>query len=211
MRFQESRVIGLVGFRALVGFLLLTTAIPAQTQARDLATTLSPHGRLNIPCQNCHTVVGWKVIRAVPEFDHSKTDFPLQGLHLNLSCTQCHTKPVFANTGTRCADCHADVHRRQMGSNCERCHTAKGWQVTLQAVGNHENRFPLVGAHASLQCDSCHKGAAVGQFQGLSFECYSCHSTTYQRTAAPNHATAGFPRTCEQWPSPLGSALASII
>ena len=198
MRFHKCRAIGRAGFRVLVGFLLVTTAVPAQTQDRGSASTLSPHGRLNIPCQDCHTVVGWKVIRAVPEFDHSKTDFPLQGLHLSLSCTQCHTKPVFANIGTRCADCHADVHRRQMGSNCERCHTVNGWQVTLQAVGNHENRFPLVGGHASLQCDSCHKGAAVGQFQGLSFECYSCHSTTYQQTSAPNHFTASFPRTCEQ-------------
>ena len=198
MRVQKCRAIELAGVRALVGILLVSTAISAQTQAHGPATTLSPHGRLNIPCQNCHTVSGWKVIRAVPEFDHGKTNFPLQGMHLNVSCTQCHSKLVFANTGTGCADCHADVHRRQMGSNCARCHSVNGWQVTLQAVGNHENRFPLVGGHASLQCDTCHKGAAVGQFQGLSFECYSCHTTTYQETAAPNHVTAGFPRTCEQ-------------
>jgi len=142
VRLQKCRAIALAGVRVL-GILPLSTAIAAETGARGPAITLSPHGRLNLPCRNCHTVSGWKVIRAVPEFDHGKTGFPLQGLHLSVSCTQCHTKLVFANTGTGCADCHADVHRRQMGSNCARCHSVTGWQVTLRAVGNHENRFPL--------------------------------------------------------------------
>src|SRR5437660_1093018 len=105
---------------------------------------------------------------------------------------------VFSNTGTRCADCHADIHRRQMGANCESCHNVSGWTVTLKSVQNHENRFPLVGAHAALECDSCHKGAATGQFQGLSFQCYSCHAKDYQQTTSPNHVAAAFPATCEQ-------------
>lgn len=183
---------------ALAGILVSVLAVLANAQARGTVTTRSPHGDLNVACQNCHTVLGWKPIRAVPEFDHRKTSFPLLGMHQNVSCTQCHTKPIFSNTGTRCGDCHADIHHRQMGTNCERCHNVKGWQVTVQSVGNHENRFPLVGGHASLPCDNCHKGAAVGQFQGLSFQCYSCHSTTYQQTTAPSHATAGFPTSCEQ-------------
>jgi hypothetical protein len=105
---------------------------------------------------------------------------------------------VFTDTGTRCADCHADIHKRQMGARCEQCHTVKGWNVTVRAVQNHENRFPLVGAHAALDCSACHKGAAVGQFQGLSFQCYSCHAKQYQQTTSPNHVTAAFPQTCEQ-------------
>jgi hypothetical protein len=161
--------------------------------------TRSPHGPLAIPCQNCHTFSGWKPIRNVPEFDHSKTRYPLRGMHQNVACTQCHTKPVFTNVGTKCADCHADIHRRQMGAACDQCHNVKGWRVSLQSTrNNHQNRFPLTGAHAMLQCEDCHKGAATGQFQGLSTACYSCHSRDFQKTTVPNHVQSGFSTSCEQ-------------
>ena len=171
---------------------------PARGQSQNLAQTRSPHGDLNIPCQNCHTAIGWKPIRAVPEFDHNKTKYPLRGMHENVACSQCHTKPVFSNVSTRCADCHADIHKRQMGVNCEQCHTVKGWNVSIQSIQNHQNRFPLIGAHAALECDACHKGAAVGQFQGLSTQCYSCHAQSYQKTSNPNHMASKFSTTCEQ-------------
>jgi hypothetical protein len=124
-------------------------------------------------------------------------------MHEKVYCTQCHIKPVFTDVGKNCADCHADIHRRQFGANCERCHTVNGWNVSVQDVQNHFNRFPLVGAHAVVECDACHKGAAVGQFQGLSTACSSCHLADFQRTATlggsiPNHVTANFPLQCDQ-------------
>ena len=177
--------------------LALLPFAPGMVAQKTSTVTRSPHGDLNIPCQNCHTSIGWKPIRAVPEFDHNQTKYPLRGLHQGVACTQCHAKPVFSNTGTNCADCHADIHRRQMGANCEQCHTVKGWNIVLQRVREHENRFPLVGGHAGLDCADCHKSAAVGQFQGLSTQCYSCHQNTFQQTTAPNHITAGFGTQCE--------------
>jgi len=178
--------------------LLTAAALPSAAQQPAYANTRSPHGNLSIPCQNCHTAAAWKPIRAIPEFDHNKTRYPLQGMHQNVACMQCHTKPVFANVGSKCADCHADIHRRQMGAACETCHTVKGWDVSLQAVQNHQNRFPLMGAHAALDCEACHKGAAVGQFMGLSIQCYSCHARDYQQATNPNHLAGKFPTTCEQ-------------
>ena len=114
--------------------------------------------------------------RAIPEFDHNQTKYPLRGMHQSVSCTQCHVKSVFTNVGQSCQDCHADIHKRQLGANCEQCHTVRGWQVSVQQVQQHNNRFPLTGAHAAVDCDSCHKGAATGQFQTLSTQCYSCHT-----------------------------------
>ncbi|HMK22172.1 MAG TPA: hypothetical protein VK466_07535, partial [Terriglobales bacterium] len=179
--------------------LSLTALLILPSVAQKTTTvTRSPHGDLNIPCQNCHTSVGWKPIRAVPEFDHNQTKYPLRGLHQGVACTQCHAKPVFSNTGTNCADCHADIHRRQMGANCAQCHTVKGWDMVTQRVREHENRFPLVGGHMGLDCADCHKSAAVGQFLGLSTQCYSCHQSTYQQTTDPNHVTSGFSTQCEQ-------------
>ena len=165
-------------------------------QAQTYAGTHSPHGNLNVPCQNCHTADGWRPIRAVPEFDHNQTRYPLRGMHQSVNCIQCHVKPVFTNVGQRCQDCHADIHKRQLGANCEQCHTVRGWQVSIQQIQQHNNRFPLTGAHAAVDCDSCHKGAANSKFQTMSTDCYSCHAADFQKTTNPNHVSAKFPTTC---------------
>jgi len=112
-----------------------------------------------------------------------------------VKCVACHVKPAFANVGKNCADCHADVHRRQMGPNCEQCHTVQGWNIAVQQVKDHQNRFPLLGAHAAVQCEECHKQAATGIFYGLSTQCDSCHLKDWQSTTNPPHAAdpADFP------------------
>jgi hypothetical protein len=118
-------------------------------------------------------------------------------MHEKVQCTQCHIKPVFTNVGKNCEDCHADIHQRKMGTDCAQCHTVQGWNNSVQQVKDHQNRFPLLGAHAAVQCEDCHKGAAVGQYQGLSTACISCHQTDFQKATNPNHVSAQFPQTCE--------------
>jgi hypothetical protein len=167
-----------------------TTPDPAAASPQK-QTTRSPHGPLAIPCENCHTSAGWRPIRAVPEFDHNKTNYLLRGMHEKVQCVQCHAKPVFTDVGKNCADCHADIHRRQMGSDCAQCHIVQGWNIAPQSVKDHQNRFPLLGTHAAVPCDSCHKSAAVGQFLGLSTQCDSCHLKDWQNTTNPNHPSAG--------------------
>ena len=166
-------------------------------QGQTTGGSHSPHGDLNIPCQNCHTANAWRPIRAFPEFDHNQTRYPLRGMHVSVTCTQCHVKPVFSNVGQRCQDCHADIHKRQLGANCEQCHTVRGWQVSIQDIKQHTNRFPLIGAHAAVDCDACHKGAANSKFTTMSTQCYSCHTADFQKTTAPNHVTGMFPTTCD--------------
>jgi hypothetical protein len=160
------------------------------------AKVTNPHGAISIPCQNCHTYVSWKPIRSNPEFNHDSTGYPLRGMHEKVACMQCHTNLVFKKVSTQCAECHADIHRRQFGANCESCHSVKGWQVNIQQIQNHQNRFPLVGAHALVECDQCHKNAAAGQFVGLSTACYSCHQQDFL-TPVINHVALNFPTTCE--------------
>ncbi|HLK19154.1 MAG TPA: hypothetical protein VKT81_09365, partial [Bryobacteraceae bacterium] len=142
--------------------------------------------------------MSWKPIRAKPEFNHNtETKFPLRGLHENVACGQCHISKVFTEVGKQCSDCHADIHRGQFGAACQDCHTVRGWQVSADAVKNHLNRFPLLGAHAAVPCDSCHRGAATGVFAGLSTQCVSCHLTDYQKTQSPNHLAAKLSTECE--------------
>ena len=151
----------------------------------------SPHGPLTIPCENCHTNTSWAPIRAIPEFNHDTTRYPLRGMHEKVPCTGCHTKPVFTDVGKKCADCHADIHRAQFGANCAQCHTVLGWQVSVQSIQQHFNRFPLLGAHAVVECEQCHTNAAVGNYLGLSTACSSCHMTDWLQTTNPVHPSAG--------------------
>ncbi len=160
------------------------------------AKVTNPHGPIATPCQNCHSYTSWKPIRSNPEFSHDQTGYPLRGMHEKVGCTKCHSSLVFKNVSKTCADCHADIHRRQFGANCESCHTVKGWKVSLDAIKNHQNRFPLVGAHALVECEACHKSAAAGQFAGLSTACYSCHQQDY-KTPVLDHVSANLPTTCE--------------
>jgi hypothetical protein len=157
----------------------------------------SPHGSLAIPCQNCHTANGWRPIRAVPEFDHNQTRYPLRGMHAAVACTQCHVKMVFSSVGQRCQDCHADIHKRQLGANCEQCHTVRGWTVATKDIEQHNNRFPLTGAHAAVDCNACHKNGANSKFQIMSTACNSCHLKDFQSTTNPSHIKAQFSTTCE--------------
>ncbi len=165
--------------------------------AAQRPTTRSPHGNLNISCENCHTFTTWKPLRNIVEFDHNKTSYPLRGMHTGVSCTQCHVSLVFTNVGIKCADCHADMHRGQFGARCDDCHSVKGWQVSLKSVREHYNRFPLVGAHATLVCDDCHKGIGTSQFAGLPTACAGCHTQDFVQTTLPNHQAAKFPLTCQ--------------
>jgi len=173
------------------------SAFSGSARGQAAEGTHSPHGNLALPCQNCHTSTSWKPIRAVPEFDHNQTRYPLRGMHAAVACTQCHQKMVFSSVGQRCQDCHADIHKRQLGANCEQCHTVRGWQVAIKDVQQHNNRFPLTGAHAAVDCDACHKGGANSKFQIMSTACYSCHQSDFTGSSNPNHVTAKFSTTCD--------------
>jgi hypothetical protein len=153
---------------------------------------------MKIACQSCHTETGWRPIRPAPEFNHNETRFPLRGMHTTVACRQCHVKMVFTDVGKNCADCHADIHRRQMGGNCEECHSVRGWQVSSSSIKQHSNRFPLLGAHAAVECEACHKNAAAGRFVGLSTACSSCHLRDYLTTKVLDHQAAKLPTQCDQ-------------
>jgi hypothetical protein len=132
------------------------------------------------------------------EFDHNaQTSFALLGMHQSVPCTGCHVDLVFSKAPTQCSECHADLHRRQFGANCQQCHTVQGWNVQVSAIQGHDNRFPLLGAHAAVICDQCHRGAASGVFTGLSTQCVSCHQRDFQTATPLNHVAAGLPTTCE--------------
>ena len=50
-----------------------------------------PHkGEFKQGCDSCHNTSSWKKSNFVSTFDHSKTNFPLLGKHLDVPCLTCH-------------------------------------------------------------------------------------------------------------------------
>ena len=192
-----------MSFFRLVSLLLafpIAGSISAAGSTHQPASSRSPHGRLDMPCDTCHTPTDWKVIPGKIRFNHGESGFALRGQHAGVACRDCHVSLNFANTPNKCQDCHADLHRRKNGAECELCHTTNGWQVSIHNINEHQDRFPLIGAHATVDCYSCHKVGTVGQFNrfGLSTECVSCHSKDYDTAASPNHRALGYGPECRE-------------
>lgn len=122
-------------------------------------------------CGDCHNETDWKK----PIFDHTKTDFPLAGLHVSVRCGDCHGKDVHAPLEVSCVSCHAqdDVHRGEQGERCETCHDERGWAENVRF--DHDlARFPLAGMHTVAACEACHPD---GRYRETPRECIACHRT----------------------------------
>ena len=145
-------------------------------------------GRLGPNCQSCHNFVDWKSVN-VGQFDHSKTRYPLTGLHAQVQCAKCHTngpdgKPqYFGVPFSKCSDCHKDPHHGSFPQGCDSCHSTAGWKrISLQSVNQRfdhsKTKYPLEGKHATLDCAKCH---ANGDFKKpIPFQkCTDCHKDAH--------------------------------
>jgi hypothetical protein len=136
-------------------------------------------GTLGTQCADCHQESSWKKTL----FDHSKTKFPLTGLHRDVPCKNCHTDPKFKGAPTACVACHKKDddrkgHKGRFGTKCESCHTTKDWKAV---IFNHDRdtKFVLRGKHAQARCDSCHTGFLYKDM--LKTACVACHKTDDDR------------------------------
>ena len=142
----------------------------------------SHKGRLGSNCLQCHNFTEFK---DVAKFDHSKTRYPLSGLHAEVACNRCHTmgpdqQPRYAGIAFHaCGDCHTDPHRGSFSETCESCHRTSGWRTVVmsrmaRAFDHARTNYPLLGKHATVECDRCH---AQGDFKKpLEFQkCSDCH------------------------------------
>ena len=145
-----------------------------------------PHkGQLGKDCQRCHNVNDWK---AAKNFDHSKTRYPLTGLHIQVACEKCHKPDVPGGLarfrGIRfasCLDCHLDPHKGSFQQRCEACHTTAGWKKFLpgNAFDHSKTKYPLLGEHLKVNCAACHLN---GDFKKpLAFtNCTDCHKDIHK-------------------------------
>ena len=141
-------------------------------QCYDCHKKADPHkARLGEKCEGCHSEEAW--LRVKP-FDHAKTRFALVGAHAKVACATCHVGEHYKGLPTTCAACHAmqDVHRGRYGTKCETCHAPKTWP-SVRFDHAKATKFPLLGAHAKVKCDTCHKGNLYRD--KLATTCIGCH------------------------------------
>jgi hypothetical protein len=155
-------------------------------------------------CESCHNTVSWKQTAFVTKFDHSKTDYPLEGKHLEVGCTVCHKAGDFKTkiAHAQCADCHKpDPHNGQFakrpdGGKCESCHTVEDFKKTTFALKQHsETQFPLKGKHADVECAKCHIPKGKDTLFKVKFgACTDCHKDAHNG----QFARAPYLNRCEQ-------------
>ena len=146
-----------------------TTSLP--TSCHGCHQTDDVHqGGLGADCASCHSVSTW----TNTGFDHSAImRFPLLGAHNALECTSCHLSGTDVGLPLDCAGCHADdPHVGQLGSQCETCHSEITWTAETRFDHGLTN-FPLIGAHATIACETCHATLA---FHDAAENCAACHS-----------------------------------
>lgn len=142
-------------------------------------------------CVNCHEVTSWSRLL---QFDHARTEFPLEGSHATVACAECHRRAdgapnfenvEFAAAPLRCAECHEDVHAGQFDEGdrqheCSVCHTNDDWNPTRFDHTKY-SVFVLDGAHENVPCGLCHTEKRRGEdfdvtvYRGTPQECSACH------------------------------------
>ncbi len=145
-------------------------------------------------CQTCHSAKAWSPAEM---FDHGKTDYALVGKHAPVACNKCHTdldhkekgKPVLFATKefTDCTPCHVSPHSDKfVKQECTSCHSPEGWNTPRQnGKFNHDQTaFKLVGRHAAVTCEKCHKPSpkgVPGRRLKLAYNrCTNCHADYHQ-------------------------------
>jgi hypothetical protein len=126
-------------------------------------------GTLGSACGDCHGERLWKEAR----FDHGKTRFPLRGKHAGVECMSCHTSAVFKEAPSACVACHRkdDRHKGALGEACGSCHSERNWKEST--FDHAKTAFPLLGNHAKVKCESCHRDA---DYKRTPKDCASCHA-----------------------------------
>lgn len=150
-----------------------------------------PHNELSTTCQDCHQQTAWQPAR----FDHNQTAFPLRGAHRTVDCVSCH-RDGYAGTPMDCFSCHetdfnaaTDPVHDEFPITCQDCHRESAWQPAL--FDHNQTRFPLRGAHRTVDCATCHTAG----YAGTPLDCFSCHAADYRGATDPDHGS--FPTSCE--------------
>jgi hypothetical protein len=206
--------------------ILCHTDISAQVKSgQGLHGALPKFG--SYPCQQCHPDhLGPNSSMTVIDplsFPHQVTGYALTGHKINgdrpFVCADCHPSGLASFEITTCKTCHLSVNGQFMQGHlaaftgaCLNCHD--GIDTYGPNFSHNNAAFPLMGKHANLDCQACHKAqvllrivkstpqecaachakddAHLGQ---LGTDCGACHTPKGWSEAAVDHTKLGFPLT----------------
>ncbi len=181
--------------------------------AERIARKVGVHRNVTADCVTCHAehagVEGELRPFDTKGFNHTTSSaFALDGKHVPLQCTACHTTRSYLSARATCVSCHTDTHKGTLGNNCASCHATDVVFKTVVGRFDHSKAaFKLTGAHVSATCASCHANQV---FKGIKFAsctdchrdphektqgttCTSCHNSDNWRARAFNHTRTAFP------------------
>jgi len=141
--------------------------------------------KFGLDCAKCHNEKSFLTLNNMDFFDHTLTDYPLEGKHFEVDCKQCH-KGRYTETidFLACSSCHDDYHKGEFRENnaspdCIECHSLnEGFEYSLYTLEQHlETTFPLEGAHVATPCYACHisEDDERWAFKELGSSCVDCH------------------------------------
>jgi nitrate/TMAO reductase-like tetraheme cytochrome c subunit len=138
-------------------------------------------------CTQCHSEVSFHQIKGMKNFNHARTNYPLEGRHRTVACASCH-KSRYAKElrHKRCTDCHKDYHKKQFtvqgrSPDCAECHSVLGFDRSSYTLEMHnDGQFKLTGAHLATPCFSCHKRSNTWSFRQIGEKCVDCHKDVHE-------------------------------
>jgi len=138
-------------------------------------------------CIQCHSEESFKRIKQLNNFNHSRTNYPLEGKHRYVDCNLCHKTQYTAEIKYNyCYDCHSDYHDKQFARqgrspDCMDCHSTTGFEQTDFTLERHnETSFLLTGAHLATPCFACHKKSNKWSFREIGIRCNDCHNDIHE-------------------------------
>ncbi len=130
-------------------------------------------GQLSTDCRLCH---GFASFVPAPGFDHQRSRFALEPLHVNVGCRECHplsTPPAGPlPAGGKSA---ATVRYKNIPMTCRECH---------REFDHGRTAFALTGAHRDLDCSRCHNArtpnvGGAGNRDKDQADCLRCHRSPH--------------------------------
>ncbi len=147
-------------------------------------------GKYGDNCAKCHSEESFLALKDMDFFDHSVTDYALEGRHLEVDCRKCHLERFSSPIDfSACKNCHDDYHRQEFEKNgispdCVNCHSLeKGFEYSMYTLEEHQaTAFPLKGAHTATPCFACHisEDDERWTFRDMGSSCIDCHEDFHQ-------------------------------
>lgn len=168
-----------------------------------------PHrGEFGARCEGCHGSAEWQAT-----FDsqaHRRTNFPLDGRHALIPCTECHADARdrrFSVPATGCVQCHLDDYTRTsrggmldhaaqgLGTQCQDCHQPLRFKPASFPM--HDQCFPISsGDHSRIACSGCHRlppaGAISGSCNTGTVTCSGCHEHRCSKSDEQHREVPGY-------------------